>query len=128
MNKSIIISLLISALIVGGAVMVVRRGGDTAPVDGANVVMENGVQVIHIDARGGYSPRKSVAKSGIPTVVRFNTSGTYDCSASVTIPELRVNKLLSSHGSTDIEVGERQAGTLSGSCSMGMYPFSIEFQ
>lgn len=128
MNKSIIISILISALIIGGTLMVVKRGGGAPIVDGANVVIENGVQIVTIDARGGYSPRRSVAKSGIPTVVRFNTSGTYDCSASVTIPELRVNKLLSSRGSTDIEIGTRETGTLSGSCSMGMYPFSIEFQ
>ena len=108
--------------------MVVNRGSDIPVVDGANVVIENGVQVVNIDARGGYSPRRSVAKAGIPTVVRFNTSGTYDCSASVTIPELRVRKFLPSNGSSDIDLGTREAGTLSGSCSMGMYPFSIEFQ
>lgn len=96
--------------------------------DGENVSIEDGTQIITIDAKGGYFPKKSVAKAGIPTVIRFNTVGTFDCSASVRIPSLDITKLLPANGATDIAIGTPQAGPLQGSCGMGMYPFEVAFE
>ena len=93
-----------------------------------NVSIVDGVQVIEIQARGGYSPRKSVAQAGIPTVIRFNTAGTFDCSASVRIPSLDVSRVLPQSGATDIEIGVQATSTLEGTCGMGMYPFEIDFK
>lgn len=118
------------ALIIGAVIFVDGRESDKTvePVDAGNVSIENGVQIVEITARGGYQPRVTVAKAGVPTIVRFNTRGTFDCSSSVRIPSMNISKFLPQTGSTDIDLGVRKVGTLSGSCSMGMYPFSIEFQ
>ena len=93
-----------------------------------NVSVVEGKQVIEIHARGGYQPRKSIAKAGMPTVLRFETSGTFDCSSSVRIPSLGISKILPQTGTTDIDLGSAQVGTLQGTCGMGMYPFEIDFQ
>ena len=85
-------------------------------------------QIIEIEAKGGYTPRKSVAKAGVPTILRFNTNGTFDCSSSVRIPSMNIFKSLPQSGITDIDLGIQKAGTLQGMCGMGMYPFEIDFQ
>jgi plastocyanin domain-containing protein len=93
-----------------------------------NVSVVDGKQIIEITAKGGYQPRKSVAKAGIPTVIRFNTSGTFDCSSSIRIPSLGISKILPQTGSTDIDIGSPTVATLKGTCGMGMYPFEVDFQ
>ena len=95
---------------------------------GANVHLEGGKQIIEIKAGGGYAPEKSTAKAGIPTVLRFTTSGSFDCSSSVRIPSLDLSKILPQTGTEDVDLGAPKTGPLQGMCGMGMYPFSIEFQ
>lgn len=115
-----------------GVVFMVTRGGSPAPAGGTangnNVTVSEGKQIIYLTARGGYSPEKSIAKAGVPTILRFTTNGTFDCSSFVRIPAMNVSKSLASSGTTDIDLGTPQAGTLRGSCGMGMYPFEINFQ
>lgn len=129
--KGILIAIAVSVVLIGGAAML-SNGNGNAPV--AQVVKENnvsivdGTQIIEIDAKGGYLPRQSVAKAGVPTVIRFNTEATFDCSASVRIPALNVSKILPQTGTTDIDVGIQNAGPLQGSCGMGMYPFEVVFE
>jgi len=127
--KSTIISILVAVALIGGVVILTRGGPSTdAGVVAHNVNVVDGKQIIEIRAKGGYQPQKSVAQAGIPTVLRFVTSGTFDCSSSVRIPSLGLSKILPQTGVTDIEVGITQRGTLQGICGMGMYPFEIEFQ
>jgi plastocyanin domain-containing protein len=99
-----------------------------AQADGKNVFEENGKQIIEISARGGYAPRQSIAKSGIPTVIRMKTSGTFDCSSALSIPSLGIRLNLPSSGTKDIEIPAQQSGsTLAATCAMGMYNFQIQF-
>lgn len=112
-----------------GAVFVMTKGGSSAPIaDGNNVSATSGQQIINLTAKGGYSPEKSIAKAGIPTILRFTTNGTFDCSSFVRIPSMNVSKSLASTGTTDIDLGNPKEGILRGSCGMGMYPFEIDFQ
>lgn len=99
------------------------KTNESAP---GNVSIVDGKQIIVIDAKGGYTPRVSAAKAGITTVIRFNTRGTFDCSSVVSIPSKNINQTLPNSGSTDIALGTLEAGTLEGSCGMGMYPFRID--
>jgi plastocyanin domain-containing protein len=93
-----------------------------------NVSIVDGKQIIEITAKGGYAPRSTVAKAGIPTVLRVKTQGTFDCSSALTIPKLNYQKSLSATGVEEITVNPDQAqGTLQGMCSMGMYSFKIAF-
>jgi len=93
-----------------------------------NVSIVDGIQIIEIQAKGGYSPRKSTAKAGIPTVIRFKTNGTFDCSSSIRIPSMNIFNNLTQSGNTDIDLGIQKIGVLNGSCGMGMYSFEIDFQ
>lgn len=99
-----------------------------ATVNANNVTVVDGKQIIEIKAKGGFEPSKSTAKAGIPTILRFNTSGTFDCSSSVRIPNLGISKNLPQSGSTDIDIGVQQASSVTGTCEMGMYPFEIDFK
>lgn len=126
--KGIATAIVLSLLLIGGAVILTgEQGASIAGVPANNVSMEDGKQVVAIDAKGGYVPRKSIAKAGIPTVIRFNTQATFDCSSSVRIPSMNISKILPQTGSTDIDVGVQKVGPLQGSCGMGMYPFEVEF-
>jgi plastocyanin domain-containing protein len=91
-----------------------------------NVTVVDGKQIIEITAKGGYLPEKSVASAGIPTFLRINTKGTFDCSSSVRVPSMNISQNLPPSGITDIDLGVLSKGILEGTCSMGMYPFEIE--
>lgn len=131
MNIRIIISFAISIVLVGWAFWLVSARSASIGTEGGvpAAVIVDGQQVIDITAKGGYSPRVVVAKAGIPTVLRVNTSGTFDCSASLVIPSLSYQKFLSSSGTEEILIpAEKATGTLQGLCSMGMYGFQIKFE
>jgi plastocyanin domain-containing protein len=127
--KATVISIVIAIVLIGGAFMLANNsGGTNSTANANNVSIVDGKQIIEITARGGYQPRNSVAKAGVPTIIRFETSGTFDCSSSIRIPSLNIFKSLPQTGSTDIDVGTQSVGKLVGSCGMGMYPFSVEFK
>jgi len=108
--------------------MLTRNNSDIELENVNNVSVVDGKQIVEIRAKGGYQPRKSTAKAGIPTILRFNTSGTFDCSSSVRIPDMNISKMLPQSGTTDIDIGSQKVATLQGSCGMGMYPFEVEFR
>jgi len=132
--KSITTSIIVAIVLIGGTFLFSRNGGVNggrdviSNVPANNVSVVDGKQIIEISAKGGYQPRKSTAKLGIPTVLRFNTNGTFDCSSVVRIPSMNISKILPQSGATDIDLGSPMAGLLKGSCGMGMYPFEIDFQ
>ncbi len=128
--KSTVLSIIIAGLIVGGAIFFSKRDSSYVEkfVDINNVNIVDGKQIIEIKARGGYQPRKSIAKAGIPTIVRFNTEGTFDCSSAVRIPSINFNKVLPASGVTDVDLGVREVEVVNGTCGMGMYSFQIDFQ
>jgi len=153
MNKTTIVSIIIAGLIIGGVVyfsssknneisnnpvvinntatttIIITQGTTTSTVTvSGNVSMENGIQIINLEAKGGYAPRGSLAKAGIPTVIRFKTNNAFDCSRSVRISSLNISQLLPQTGTTDINIGIQPAGLFRGSCGMGMYPFEVDFK
>ena len=126
MTKPILVSIVVSVLLIGGAFWLATQSSDGAESATATVV--DGIQYVDISAKGGYSPRVVTAKAGIPTVLRMKTNGTFDCSASLVIPKLSYQKFLQPSGTEKISITAEQAqGTLQGLCSMGMYNFQIQF-
>lgn len=92
-------------------------------------IKDDGVQYITITARGGYFPRNSNAKAGVPTKLIIKTNGTFDCSTALVIRSLNYRQILQNTGETIIDAGIPKAGEkLQGVCSMGMYNFSIVFK
>ena len=127
--KATSISIIIALVLIGGAL--IFSSGNSSEINtipANNVSIVDGKQIIEITAKGGYQPRKSIAKAGLPTIIRFNTNGTFDCSSSVRIPSMNISKYLPQSGSTDVDIGNSKVGILQGSCGMGMYPFQIDFQ
>ncbi len=127
--KSTAFSIVVAGLFIAGAIFysgVKSTDGTDVPADNVSIV--DGKQIIEISVQGGYHPRKSVAKAGVPTVLRFVTNNTYDCSAAVRIPSMGYSAFLPATGKTDVELGTPQAGVLRGMCVMGMYTFEIDFQ
>jgi len=118
----------IALVLLGGGVFIWGLNlpsGTSTSVD--NVSMVDGRQIVEITAKGGYQPKVSQAKANLPTMLRFKTEGTFDCSSSVRISSLGVEKTLPQSGTTDIDIGLAEAGVLQGSCGMGMYPFAVNF-
>lgn len=94
-----------------------------------NSEIKDGIQYITIDAKGGYSPRVSSGKAGIPTKLIVKTNGTYDCSAALSIKSVGFQKILPKTGEEIIDLGTPKAGVpLRGVCGMGMYSFLVNFE
>lgn len=127
--KPTAIAILVVTVLIGGALALTRENiGTGTEVAVNNFTVVDGKQIVEIRAKGGFLPRKSIAKADTDTILRFNTRGTFDCSSIVLIPKLGINKSLPPSGVTDIELGVSKAGVLQGMCGMGMYPFEIEFK
>lgn len=127
--NNIFVAIVVGIAIIGGAFFIAKPSSSkesSAPIQ--NVAVVDGKQIIDVTAKGGYQPRKSIAKANIPTVLQFNTSGTFDCSSAVRIPSINVSKNLGPTGITEIDLGNPKVGILQGTCGMGMYPFEIDFQ
>ena len=130
--KNIVISLLAVAVLVGAAVLFTSGDKKTNTSTGQisnNVSIVDGEQIIEINAKGGYSPRATTAKAGIPTVIKMKTKNTFDCSSAIIIPSLGYRNNLPPSGETLINVSPQKSGSLlQGMCAMGMYGFRIKFE
>jgi len=97
--------------------------------DDSATIVDNSAVDGTITVKAGYFPREVVLPADRKTVLRFITNNTYDCSASLLIAKLRIEKFLPPTGNTDIVLPAQPAGTeLMAGCSMGMYSFKIKFQ
>ena len=130
-SKTIFISILIAVIFIGGAIILFKNDKDSNNnITGLsnNVSVVNGKQIITINAKGGYLPRVTTAKAGMPTVLKMDTQGTFDCSSALTIPSLGYRANLPPSGETVIDVPPQKAGTIMrGLCAMGMYNFAVNF-
>lgn len=124
--KQTVISIIIAAALIGGALLITGRGSEGG---GNNVSEQNGTQIIEVSAGNGYSPRFTVAKADLPTVLRMETRGAFSCASALTIPKLGYRANLPLSGTTDIDIPPQKSGSvLQGLCAMGMYNFSITFK
>lgn len=129
-NKNTVYAILIVAVLIGGAIIFTNKGSSSnteSASNNSNIELSNGVQIINIDVKGGYWPKKTIAKAGVPTTVRFVTNNTFDCSRSLRLPSMGINKMLPQTGNTDIDISSQAQGNFFGSCGMGMYSFEIDF-
>ncbi len=128
--KATVISIIIAVSFIGLAIMFSgnSRTGDETLEAINNVSVVDGKQIIEIGAKGGYSPRVTNAKADIPTTIKMETRGTFDCSSALAIPDIGYRNFLPPSGITEIDVPAQESGTeMRGLCSMGMYSFTINF-
>ncbi len=129
--KQTLFSILVAGVLIGGSILLTTKqsSGDSASASVDNVSVVDGTQIIALTAKGGYSPRITKAKADMPTVLKVNTKGTFDCSSSIAIPSLGYRGNLPLSGATDIPIPPQKSGTtIRGLCGMGMYDFSINFE
>lgn len=130
MQKNIIISIAISIALIGGTLYFVsdRSASPSGEVaQSENIEIRDGVQYVTITAKGGYAPRITEIKGGLPTKLVVKTDGTYDCSASLVIHSLGFQKILQPTGEEVIDLGILKSGEkVQGVCGMGMYNFQIK--
>ena len=95
-----------------------------------SVTEENGKQIINVTSTsGGYFPQQISAIAGKETILRLESKNSYGCERSFRIPKLNITEILPQDGITDIDLGKPEKGEkLLGSCSMGMYTFTIKFE
>ena len=128
--KPTIIAISIGSALVLGALILSQ--GNNPGIDSPrvnNVTTEDGKQIVTISAKGGYSPRVTEAKADMPTLLRVETQGTFDCSSVLSLPSMKYQKNLPPSGVTEVELPPQKAGsTFEGLCGMGMYRFEIAFK
>lgn len=132
MNKTVLTIILVAVVIVIG-MMVFRtpqsNTNDVVKNNVQNVEVRDGIQYVTINAKGGYSPRQSIAKANIPTKLIVKTNNTYDCSLSLVVKQAGFQKILSRTGEEIIDLGTKKSGEqVRGVCGMGMYNFAINFE
>lgn len=92
------------------------------------IINVKGQSVAVIQVKAGYYPQELVLQANKENVLRFVTKNTYDCSASLLIAKLQIEKFLPPTGSTDIIIPAQEPGTeIVAGCSMGMYNFKLKF-
>jgi plastocyanin domain-containing protein len=124
--KSTIVSIIIAIALIAAANIFSGKAED--PINTVNTEITDGIQKITIEARGGYTPRFTNAKAGLPTKLTIKTQNTFDCSSALVIPDLSYRKNLPPTGTVEIDVPAQEAGSvMRGFCSMGMYNFEIRF-
>ncbi|MEK7604269.1 MAG: hypothetical protein AAB442_00495 [Patescibacteria group bacterium] len=129
-QKGTIISIVISVALIAGTFYYVSdrsvsSGGEVTPSQ--NLEVRDGVQYVTITAKGGYSPRITEIKGGLPTTLIVKTDGTYDCSLSLVVRSVGFQKILQPTGEEIIDLGIPKSGDkVQGVCGMGMYSFQIK--
>lgn len=130
MQKNIIVSIIISLALIGGTVVLVSDSSVSSGSEvgqSQNVEIKNGVQYVTVTAKGGYFPRVTEIKGGLPTKLVIKTNGTFDCSASLVIRSVGFQKILQPTGEAIIDLGTPKSGEkVQGVCAMGMYNFYIK--
>ena len=137
-NNTVVVLIAITVIVIGlfGIIYLLNKNTYNAGGSGQsklevpinNVSIKDGKQIVEISAKAGYFPVKSIAKAGLPTILKIKTKGTYDCSTALRIPSLNISKNLPGSGETEIDIGVQEVGQFVGTCSMGMYSFTIDFQ
>ncbi len=86
-----------------------------------NVQLQDGVQVIHMtESASGYSPNVFTIQKGIPVRWIINATDPYSCASAVVSQQLGIDQQLKP-GENTIEFTPKETGSISFSCSMGMY-------
>ena len=90
------------------------------PKKSRRAVVADGVQVITVTVKGGYSPDVIQVAPGVPVRLLFNRQESGDCSSRVVFPDFQVNQALPAFATTAVELLPEQAGEYEFACGMNM--------
>jgi P-type Cu+ transporter len=70
--------------------------------------LDDGVQVIKVTVKGGYSPEVVRVVPGVPVRLRFGRRESSDCSSRVIIPAFGVDQHLPASATTSVDLNPRE--------------------
>lgn len=79
-----------------------------------------GIQEIRVTVKGGYSPDRIVARSGVPLRLHFHRQEESACSEEVVFPDFGVRRHLPAFATTTIDLPAKPAGSYGFACGMDM--------
>ncbi len=82
--------------------------------------LEGGVQTVHVTVRGGYSPNRISARTGVPLRLVFDRQESGDCTSRVVFPDLGVSAELPAFAQTVVEIVPDAPGVYAFACGMNM--------
>lgn len=91
------------------------------PKRAGQVVLEDGVQVVHVRVDGGYSPDLiEGVRPGVPVRMLFDRRESGECTSRVVMPDVKVNAALPAFRTTAVEFIPPKAGDYRFACGMNM--------
>ena len=90
-----------------------------------NIESKIGNQINIVVTDSGYRADINTLKVGVPVKLTLITNNVRGCARAFTIPEFNIFKVLPSNGKETIEFTPTKIGTLTYTCSMGMYTGSF---
>lgn len=95
--------------------------GSSAATNDPNVIFDGRQQIVNMSVdRYGYTPNSFTIRAGVPTKWVIDGTRAGGCASALLVPKLGIRKLLS-RGENVFEFTPTEQGTISFSCSMGMY-------
>ena len=82
--------------------------------------MGEGVQIITVTVKGGYSPDVIQVASGVPVRMLFDRQESGDCTSRVVFPHFKVNQSLPAFETTTVEFLPEEPGEYEFACGMNM--------
>ena len=82
--------------------------------------VEQGVQVMTVAVKGGYSPDVIEVVQGTPVRLLFDRQEAGDCSSRVVFADFKVNQTLPAYATTSVEFTPQQVGEFGFACGMNM--------
>jgi len=82
--------------------------------------LADGVQVVKVTVKGGYSPDVIQVAAGVPVRLLFDRQESGDCSSRVVFPDFKVNQTLPAFETTTVEFLPETPGEYGFACGMSM--------
>jgi Cu+-exporting ATPase len=83
--------------------------------------LTDGVQIVKVTVKGGYSPDVIQVTSGVPVRMMFDRQESGDCSSRVVFPDFKVNQILPAFKTTTVDFLPEELGEYEFACGMGMF-------
>ena len=82
--------------------------------------LADGVQIIKVTVKGGFTPDVIQVASGVPVRIVFDRQESGDCSSRVVFPDFKVNQILPAFETTTVDFLPEALGEYEFACGMGM--------
>jgi len=82
--------------------------------------LADGVQVVKVTVKGGYTPDVIEVAAGVPVRLLFDRQESGDCSSRVVFSDFKVNQILPAFETTAVEFTPELLGEYGFACGMGM--------